>query len=108
MPVLTGVDEFDEQGEVIAELFVDLLANEQLLVFVNQLDKRQSLIDIIDQTSIDSHALMAWHTADLPTLADVRLCGIDAFKRCDLVTTPDGGLQIWLEFVGFHLFWLQR
>ena len=37
--VLTGVDELDEQGELIAELLVDLLAYQQFLVLVNQFDQ---------------------------------------------------------------------
>ena len=100
--VLTGVDEFYEEWKLIAELLVDLLAYQQFLVLVDELYQRQSLIDIIHQSAIDGHALMAWHTADLPTLADIGLGIEDPFERCDLITAPDGGLQIRFEFIWFH------
>ena len=106
--VLARVDELHQQREFVAELLIHLIADQETFVLVDEFGQRQPLVDVVHQSAIDGNTLMTRHTADLPTLADVRLCGIDAFKRCDLVTTPDGGLQIWLEFVGFHLFWLQR
>ena len=100
--VLARVDELDEQGELIAELLIDFVADQQAFVRVDQLGQREAFIDVINQSAVDGLALMAWHTADFPALADIGLCRIDAFEWCNLVTAPDGGFQIGFELVWFH------
>ena len=101
--VLARVDELDEQGELVAKLLIHLLPHQQSLVLVDELRQRQALVNVVHQSTIDGYALMTRHTTDFPTLTDVRLGGINALKRCYLVATPDGGLQIRFEFVWFHI-----
>ena len=90
--ILAGVDKLHKQWEVVAEFLIYLLAYNQLLVFVNQFYKSQALIDIIDKTAIYCHALMSWHAADFPTLANIGLSVKNTFEWCNLITAPDGGL----------------
>ena len=102
--ILTGVDELHQQGKLVAELLIDFLSDEQTLVLVDQFYQRQSLIDIINQSSVHGHALMSGNTTDFPTLAHIGLRIENTFERCNLITTPDGGLQIRLKFIWLHLF----
>ena len=101
--VLTRVDELDQQGELVAKLLVHLVAYQQSLVLVDELRQRESLVDVVDQSAVDGYTLVTCHAADFPTLADVWLCGIDALEGCNLVASPDGGLQIRFKFIRFHL-----
>ena len=89
--VLAGVDEFDEQGEGSAEFLIDAFAHEQPFVFVNELGKVETEIDVADDAAFDGYGFVTGYGTDLPRLADVRLRGKDAFERRYLVTTPDGG-----------------
>ena len=101
--VLARVDELDQQRKLIAVLLVDLLADEQSLVFVDEFGERQAHVNIVNQTALNGTALMSRYAANLPTLADIRLGGIDALERCNTIATPDGGLQIGFELIRFHI-----
>ena len=78
------------------------MAYKQAFVFVNQFDKCKTFVYIVNKSTVDSHTLMAWHTADFPALAYIGLGIEDAFERCYLIAAPDGCLQIRLKFVGLH------
>ena len=86
--VLARVDELDEQRELIAEALIDLITYEQPLVLVDEHGEGQSYIHIINQSTLDGNALMAWYARDFPTLANIWLSGIDAFEWSNLVTAP--------------------
>ena len=86
--VLARVDELDEQRELIAEALIDFITHEQPLVLVDELGEGQSYIHIINQSTLDGNALVAGYARDFPTLANIWLCGIDAFEWSYLVTAP--------------------
>ena len=103
--VLTGVDELHQQWELIAELLIDVFAYQQSFVFVDEFNEGQTLVNIVDQATIDGYTLMTWYATDFPTLTDVGLCVENAFERCYLIATPDGGLQKRFKLIRFHVEW---
>ena len=100
--VLARVDELDEQGELVAEALIDLVAHEQPLVLVDELRECESHIDIVDKAAFDGHAVLTGHATDLPALADVGLRGINALEWGNLISSPDGGFQDGFKLVWFH------
>ena len=90
--VLSRVDELYQQRELVAELFVDLLAYEQALVLVDELGKVQAHIHIVNKATFHSDALMAGYATDFPTFTDIGLGCIDTFEGGYLVAPPNGRL----------------
>ena len=101
--ILTGVDELYQEGELVAELLIDFLSDEQSLVLVDQFNERQSLIDIINQSSVHGHTLMSGYATDFPALTHIGLRIENTLEGRNLIATPNSGLQIRLKFVWFHL-----
>ena len=101
--VLARVDELHQQRELVAELLIDLLADEQAFVLVDELCQRQSDVDIINQSALDGTAFMSGHAADFPALADIRLSCKYALEGCNLVASPQGGLQIRFKLIWLHI-----
>ena len=59
-------------------------------------------IYISDDTAFNGYGFVTGHGTDLPRLTDIRLCGKDALERGYLVSAPDHGAEVGLEFIGFH------
>lgn len=100
--VLTGVDELDEQRELVSELLIDAVTDEQTFVFVDELGEVETEVYITDDAAFDSYGLMPGDRTDLPGLTDIGLGGKDALERGYLVTSPDHGAEVGLELIWFH------
>lgn len=100
--VLAGVDELDEERELVSELLIDAVTDEQTFVLVDELSKIQTKVYITDDAAFDSYGFMPGDRTDLPGLTDIGLGGKDALERGYLVTSPDHGAEVGLELVRFH------
>ena len=100
--VLTGVDELDQEWELISELLIDAVPNEETFVLVNELREVETKVHITDNTALDGYGLMTWDGTNFPGLTDVRLRGEDALERGYLVSAPNHGAEVGLELVRFH------
>ena len=100
--VLAGVDELDEERELISELLIDAVANEESFVLIDELGEVEPEVHISDDASFDGYRFMTRYGTYLPRLADVGLSCVNAFERRYLVSAPDHGAEVGLKFVGFH------
>ena len=101
--VLAGVDELDQEWELVSELLIDAVADEESFVFVDELGEVETKVYITDDAAFHGHGLMPGNRTDLPGLTDIGLGGKDALERGYLVTSPDHGAEVGLEFIGFHI-----
>jgi hypothetical protein len=100
--VLAGVNELDEKRELVSELLIDAITDEETFVFVDELGKVETEIDVADDTAFDSYGLMTGYGTDLPRLTDIGLGCEDALERGYLVSAPDHGAEVGLELIWFH------
>ena len=89
--VLSGVDELNEERELISELLIDAVSDEEPFVLIDELGEVETEVHVADDAALDSYGLMPGHAGYLPRLADIRLRSEDALEGGDLVTTPNGG-----------------
>ena len=101
--VLAGVDELDEQRELIAELLIDAVSDEKAFVLIDELGEVQTEVHISDDAAFDGYRFMSGDRTDLPGLTDIGLGGKDALERGYLVTSPDHGAEVGGKLIRFHI-----
>ena len=92
--VLPGVDELDEQRELLAEALEILRAQQSGSVAGDQFGQRGSGLG-----ASGDDGFVAFHARELPALADLLLRGLDLFVRGYLVAAPDQRFQNRLKLI---------
>ena len=92
--VLPGVDEFDEQRELLAETFEVLRAQQLRPVAGDQFGQRGPGFE-----ALGDDGFVAFHARELPALADLLLRGLDLFIRGYLVAAPEHRFENRLKLV---------
>ena len=82
--ILTGINELDEQGELIAKALVVFLADELLFLFPYQLVEALALV-----RSRRHDGLVVFHAGDLPTLSHILYFSTKVFEGDNLVASPE-------------------
>ena len=83
--VVTGINELDEQRELIAKALVVGTADELFFQFGHEVVELSPCIGTFADDS-----LIAWHATDFPTLAYLAQLGMDVLERGYLRSAPDG------------------
>ena len=92
-----GVDELNQQRELVSGVFIDVFSHQIGLVLFYQLGDGLSL-----QGAVGHYALVTGHAGELPAFADVFLLCFNAFVRGNLLSAPYDGFQDRFKFQRTH------
>ena len=92
-----GVDELDQQRELVAGVGIHVLAHETALVLLHEIRDGAAL-----EGAVRDHGLVSFHAGQFPAFADVLLFGFHALVGGDLLAAPDDGLEDGFEFQRIH------
>ena len=92
-----GVDELDQQRELVAGVGIHVLAHETALVLLHEIRDGTAL-----EGAVRDHGLVSFHAGQFPAFADVLLFGFHALVGGDLLAAPDDGLEDGFEFQRIH------
>ena len=95
--VVTSINEFDQQGKIIAKTLIITFSYQRTFIFFYQLAQIFAGL-----SSISNNRLIAWDIRNFPTFANLRLFNIQMFERDNLFSTPNGGFQNGVKFKWIH------
>ena len=84
--VVPGVDELDQERELVPVPLIDMLAHERFLEFLHEFGDGPSA-----QGAVRNGGLMLPETGQFPTLTDMVQIGFNSFVAGDLFSAPDHG-----------------
>ena len=90
--VVPGVDEFDQERELVPVPLIDVFAHERFLEFLHDFGDGPST-----QDAVRDGGLVLSETGQFPAFADMVQVGLDSFVAGDLFTAPDHGPQKGFE-----------
>lgn len=94
--VVTSINEFDQQGKIIAKTLIITFSYQRTFIFFYQLAQI-----FAGFSSISNNRLIARDIRNFPTFANLRLFNIQMFERNNLFSTPMVDFRIGLNLNGY-------
>ena len=92
-----GVDELDQERELVAGVGIHVFAHETALVLLHEIRDGTAL-----EGAVRDHGLVPFHAGQFPAFADVLLRSLHALVGGYFLTTPYDGLEYGFEYQRIH------